>query len=200
MVMRKTKLAIFLVVIGAAILFVGNDLYAGAGATPWPIGAAPRKHTNWTGTLVITAEIANVPGLPTPYLPTGVTPTIVPNGSGGYIYIDQLVKIQFFLRLENSRLGYATSSGLARDNAGYYFFYVLSDYASGRIGEALQNFLVHTVNPNLPGGPYSNIVLTSLTNDVTNVGTQLRVNQYGQPSLQPESPLYLNADVTVATW
>ena len=195
--MTKTKLAIFLVVIGVAILFAANnDLYAGAGATPWPIGTAPKKSTTWTGTLVITGEIANVPGLPAPYLPADATPT--PPSTG---YRDLLVKIEFFVRLQNSSLGYATFSGLARDNEGYYFFYALSDYANGRIGEALQNFLVKTVNPNLPGGPYPNIVLTSLINDVQNVGTQLRINQQtGQESLQPESPLYLNANITVGTW
>jgi hypothetical protein len=193
--MWKTKLAIFLVVIGVAILFVGNnDLYAGAGATPWPIGTAPKKSTTWTGTLVITGQIANVPGLPAPYLPSDAVPTVSTQ------YKDLIVKIEFFVRLENSRLGYATFSGLARDNDGYYFFYALSDYANGRIGEALNNFLVNTVNPKLPGGPYPNIVLTSVTNDVTNVGTQLRLDQYGRESLQPETPLYLNANITVATY
>ncbi len=192
--MAKTKLAISLVVIAAAFLFVGNnDLYAGGNVTnPWGLQPAPKGSTMWTGTLVITGQIANVPGLPAPYLPSDATPTV--NAQ----FMDQLVKIEFFVRLENSKKGYATFSGLARDNDGYYFFYALSDYANGRIGEALNKFLTDKVYPNLPGGPYTG-VLTDVVNDVTNVGTQLRLNQYGQPSLQPETPLYFNANITVAT-
>ena len=192
--MRKTKLAMSLLVIGAAILFAGNnDLYAGGNVpNPWGIQSAPKGSTIWTGTLVVTGQIANVPGLPAPYLPTDATPTI------NSAYMDQLVKIEFFVRLENSKLGYFTFSGLARDIDGYYFFYALSDYASGRIGEALNKFLTDKVYPFLPGGAGKG-VLTGVTNDVSNVGTQLRINQYGQASLQPETPLYFNADITVAT-
>ncbi len=199
--MRKAKLAISLVVIGMVILFLGsNNLYAGGGTTPWPLGLAPKGSTIWTGTLVITGQIANVPGLPAPYLPSAsdVRPTITTDGSGGYTYIDQIVKVEFFVRLENSKKGFATFSGLARDSEGYYFFYALTDYANGRIGEALNKFLTDKVYPNLPGGPYTG-VLTDVANDVTNVGTQLRLNQYGQASLQPETPLYFNAKITVAT-
>ncbi len=192
--MTKTKLAISLVVIGVVILFAGNhDVYAGGNVpNPWGLQLAPKGSTTWTGTLVITGQIANVPGLPAPYLPSDATPTV--NAQ----FMDQLVKIEFFVRLENSKKGYATFSGLARDNDGYYFFYALSDYANGRIGEALNKFLTDKVYPNLPGGPYTG-VLTDVVNDVTNVGTQLRLNQYGQPSLQPETPLYFNANITVAT-
>ena len=199
--MRKRKLAISLVVIGAAILFAGNyDVYAGAGTNPWPIGSAPRRSTKWTGTLVITGEIANVSGLPAPGLPADAAPTISDQ------YKDFIVKIEFFVRLQNSRLGYATFSGLAKyeepQQVGtqYYLFYVLTDYASGRIGEALTKFLTERVYPNLPRGPYNNGVLTSLTNSTTNVDIQLRLDPYGRESLQPETPLYYNADITVATW
>ena len=193
--MRKTNLAISLMVIGAAILFVGNyDVYAGGNVpNPWGTGTAPKGSTTWTGTLVITGEIANVPGLPAPYLPTDATPTVSTQ------YKDLIVKIGFFVRLENSKKGYATFSGLARDIEGYYFFYALSDYANGRIGEALNKFLNDKVYPHLPGGPY-NGVLTGVTNDVTNVGAQLRLDPVsGRESLQPETPLYFNSNITVAT-
>lgn len=193
--MRKTKLAVSCLVIAVAILLAGSgDLYAGGGVTnPWGILPAPRVSTLWTGTLVITVQIANVPGLPAPYLPSDAAPTISSQ------YKDLIVKIEFFVRLENTKKGYATFSGLARDNDGYYFFYALSDYANGRIGEALNKFLNDKVYPNLPGGPYSG-VLAGLTNDVTNVDTQLRVDPVsGRENLQPETPLYLNANITVAT-
>jgi hypothetical protein len=195
MVMRKIKLVISFLVIAVVILFAGsNDLYAGAGvANPWGTLPAPKGSTTWTGTLVITGQIANVPGLPAPYLPTDAAPTISTQ------YKDLIVKIEFFVRLENSKLGYATFSGLARDNDGYYFFYALSDYANGRIGEALNRFLTEKVYANLAGG-FQQGVLTAVTNDVSNVDTQLRLDQFGRESLQPETPLYFNANITVATY
>ncbi len=206
--MRKMKLVIYLVVIGAAILFVGNnDLYAGGGTCPWPLSTPKRGSTTWTATLVITGEIVNVPGLPAPYLPD--PPTIGPCDifSGTYgtptsisTYKDLLLKVHFFVRLGNSKQGYEAFSGLARDNQGFYFFYALGDYANGRIGEALVRFLTEKVSPYLPGAPYSNLVLTNVFNSVTNVETQLRIGNYGRESLQPETPLYYNADITFSTW
>jgi len=192
--MRKTKIAISFLVVAVAILFAGNnDLYAGAGVpNPWGKLPAPKGSTTWTGTLVITGQIANVPGFPVPGLPNDATPAVSPG------YKDLIVKIEFFVRLENSKKGYATFSGLAKDNNGYYFFYALGDYASGRIGEALNKFLAEKVYPNLPGGSYTG-VLTDVTEDKTNVDLQLQLDQYGRESLQPETPLYLNAKITVAT-
>lgn len=71
MIIGKTKLAISFLVVAAAILFAGNnDLYAGGGTNPWGTGTAPRGSTTWTGTLVITGQIANVPGLPPDAMPT----------------------------------------------------------------------------------------------------------------------------------
>jgi hypothetical protein len=202
--MRKTKIAISLVVIGAVLLFAGNyDTYAGANVPdPWFKGVAPKGSTTWTGTLVITGEIANVPGLPAPGLPPDAEPTISAQ------YKDLIVKIQFFVRLENSKKGVATFSGLGKElyppNAQiqqtYYYYYALGDYANGRIGKALQNFLNNQVYPNLPGGPWQGGVLTSVTNDQTNVDTQLELDGNGRESLQPETPLYLNAAITVATY
>lgn len=197
--MSKMRLAVCFLVIAVAILFAGsNDLYAGSGTNPWAPGIAPKGSTIWTGTLVITGQIANVPGMPAPYLPPDVTPTITTDGSGGYTYIDQIVKIEFFVRLHNSKLGSASFSGLARDAEGYYFFYALTDYANGRIGEALKRFLEEKVYPNLPGGPYTG-VLTGVTEGDQNVGAQLRTDASGRQHLQPETPLFLNADITVAT-
>jgi hypothetical protein len=114
-------------------------------------------------------------------------------------YTDPVVKIQFFVRLENSRLGYATFSGLAKyeepQQVGtqYYLFYVLTDYASGRIGEALNRFLNEKVYPNVPK-PNSGGALTGLTDDQTNVDIQLG------SGLQAGTPLYLNAKITVVTF
>jgi len=203
--MRKTKLAISLAVIGAAILFAGNyDVYAGGGTSPWPINTnVPKKSTTWTGNLVITAEIANISGSPAPGLPADVYPTL------GGLYQDVIVKISFFVRLENSSKGYATFSGLAKydevDSQGkvtgtYYLFYVPTHYGSGLIGAALNKFLTEKVYLNLPPGGYSNGALTSVTNGVYNVDTQLKLDQYGRQNFQPETPLYFNADITVATW
>jgi hypothetical protein len=107
-------------------------------------------------------------------------------------YTDPVVKIQFFVRLEHRQLD-ATFSGLAIDNNGYYLFYALADYASGRIGEALNRFLNEKVYPNLPK-PNSGGVLTGLTDDQTNVDIQLG------SGLQAGTPLYLNAKITVVTF
>jgi len=186
--MRKTQIAISFVVIAVAILFAGNnDLYAGGGVeNPWGIVSPAPPGTKWTGSLVITAQIADVPGLPGG-LPAGAAP--VPPETG---YLDPVVKIQFFVRLEH-RLLDATFSGLAIDNNGYYLFYPLADYASGRIGEALNRFLNEKVYPNLPK-PNSGGVLTGLTDDQTNVDIQLG------SGLQAGTPLYLNAKITVVTF
>ena len=64
--MRKTKIAVSFVVIAVAILFAGNeDLYAGAGVpNPWGIVSPAPRGTQWKGSLVITAQIVDVPGLP----------------------------------------------------------------------------------------------------------------------------------------
>ncbi len=194
--MRKTNIAISFLVVAVAIVFAGNYDAHGYGGVPnpWGIVSPAPRGTTWTGTLVITGQIANVPGLPAPGLPDGATPANSPG------YKDLIVKVEFFVRLENSKKGYATFSGLAKDNGGYYFFYALGDYANGRIGEALNKFLTDKVYPNLPGGPYSGGALTGLTEDITNVDLQLRLDQYGRESLQPETPLYLNAKITVVTF
>jgi len=186
--MRKTKIAISFVVIAVAILFAGNeDLYAGAGvANPWGIVSPAPRGTQWTGSLVITGQIVDVPGLPGG-LPADAAP--VPPETG---YTDQIVKIEFFVRLEHNKLD-ATFSGLGIDNNGYYLFYALADYASGRIGEALNRFLKEKVYPNLPK-PYSGGALTGLTDDITNVDIQL------SRGLQAGTPLYLNANITVVTF
>jgi hypothetical protein len=194
MIMRKMKLAVSFLVIAVAILFAGNnDLYAGGGTTPWPISETPRGSTTWTGTLVITGQIANVPGLPAPGLPSDSRPLVSDQ------YKDLIVKIEFFVRLENSKKGFGTFSGLGKDNEGYYLFYAIGDYGPGRIGEALMRFLNEKVKGYLPGGPYTDIFLTGLTEDKSNVGDQLQLVG-GRENLQPETPLYLNAKITVATY
>lgn len=187
--MRKTKIAVSFVVIVVAILFAGNeDLYAGAGVpNPWGIVSPAPRGTQWKGSLVITAQIVDVPGLPGG-LPADAAP--VPPETG---FTDQIVKIEFFVRLEHGLLPDTTFSGLAIDNNGYYLFYALADYASGRIGEALNRFLNEKVYPNLPK-PNSGGVLTGLTDDQTNVDIQL-----GR-GLQAGTPLYLNAKITVVTF
>jgi hypothetical protein len=190
MVMRKTKIAISFLVIAVAILFAGNqDLYAGAGVpNPWGIVSPAPPGTKWTGNLVITGQLADVPGLP-----GGLSPDAQPLDPCVTGCNDQVVKIQFFVRLENKRQGFATFSGLAKDQNGYYLFYPLADYGSGRIGDMLNKFLNDKVYPNLPGGPYARGVITDLSDDVTNVDTQLC------RGLQAETPLYLNANITVVT-
>lgn len=187
--MRKTKLAISFVVIAVAILFAGNeDLYAGGGVeNPWGIVSPAPRGTVWKGSLVITGQIVDVPGLPGG-LPADAAP--VPCETG---YLDPVVKIHFFVRLERGQLPDSTFSGLAIDNNGYYLFYPLADYASGRIGEALNRFLKEKVYPNLPK-PNSGGALTSLTDDQTNVDIQLGTG------LQAGTPLYLNAKITVVTF
>jgi len=189
--MRNTKLTISFLIISLTILFAGyNDLYAGAGVfNPWGIVSPAPKGTQWKGSLVITAQFVDVPGLPAG-LPPDAAP--VPSESG---YIDQIVKIGFYVRLQRKDL-YATFSGLAVDNQGYYLFYPLADYANGRIGEALNKFLKEKVYPNLPflTKPPTGGVLTSFTDDQTNVDTQL-----GR-GLQAGTPLYLNANITVITF
>ena len=64
------------------------------------------------------------------------------------------------------------------------------------MGEALDNFLRNTVYPNLPPFYKSNGYLTSLTNDQTNVDSQLSV----LGNLQAGTPLYLNAQITAVTY
>ena len=187
--MRKTKMAIYFVVIAVAILLAGNnDLYAGAGvANPWGIVTPAPPGIQWKGSLVITAQIVDVSGLPGG-LPPDAAP--VPPETG---YLDPAVKIHFFVRFERGQLPDSTFSGLAIDNNGYYLFYPLADYASGRIGEALNRFLNEKVYPNLPK-PNKGGVLTSLTDDQTNVDIQLG------SGLQAGTPLYLNAKITVVTF
>jgi hypothetical protein len=201
--MRKTKLAISLVVIVAAILFAGNgDLYAGANVeNPWLTQLAPRGSTPWTGNLVITARIANVQELPANGLPSDAMPTISDQ------YKDFVVKIEFFVRLENNKKGWKTFSGLAKYTlespeppGEYYLFYLLSDYANKRIGEALNKFLADRVYPNLPGNVTgAKGVITSVTEAWQNANDQLKLVD-GYESLQPETPLYFNAKITVATY
>ena len=191
MVMRRTKITILFVLIAAAFLIARNDgLYAAAGVpNPWGIVSPAPRGIAWTGTLVMTAQIADVPGLPGG-LPADAKPTDNPG------YRDQIVKIEFFVRLENSKKGSATFSGLAKDIDGYYLFYALGDYGSGRIAEALNKFLRDRVYPNLPGGPYSGGAFTGLTESTTNVDIQLQAGR----GLQAETPLYFNAKITVVTY
>ena len=191
--MKKRKIVIPFVLIAVAIFFAGSSDVSATGGVPnpWGIVSPAPRGTEWTGTLVITGQIADVSGLPGG-LPGDAVPLVSPG------YKDQIVKIEFFVRLE-TRKGSATFSGLARDNDGYYLFYALGDYGSGRIGEALNKFLSDKVYPNLPGGPY-NGTLTALTEGSDNVEFQLQVDPQGRQLLQAGTPLYYNAKITVVTW
>jgi hypothetical protein len=193
--MMKTKIAIPFVLIAVVILLAGNaDVYGtGGNPNPWGINYTPPKGTGWTGTLVVTGQIVDVPGLPAG-LPADATP------ADPQVYKDQIVKMEFFVTLENKKNPPTTFSGLAKDKEGYYLFYALGDFFNSpsvgepsRIGEALNKFLKDKVYPNLPGGPY-NGALTGLTEQSTNVGSQL---QYG---LEAETPLYYSAKIAIVTW
>lgn len=206
--MRKTKIATSLVVMAVAILLAGNsDLYAGGGTTPWPIPSPVPSGTTWTGTLIITGQIQDVPGLPGCQIPNPTPPPallLLPCGlpadatpAAPSDFKDQIVKIEFFVRLETKKQ-FATFSGGAIDNDGYYLFYAVGDFFNGRIGEALGRFLNEKVAPNLPGGPYAHAVLAaSPTDGQTNVDRQLAV---GGPGLQVGTPLYLNTKITVVLY
>ena len=111
-------------------------------------------------------------------------------------YTDQVVKLGFFVRLENKKLGWDTFSGLARDEVGYYLFWALGDYFSERIGEALNKFLSERVYPDLPGNTGTDGCLVEWYEEKNNVEYQLQ-NFIG---LDPESPLYYSAKITVATY
>ena len=102
--------------------------------------------------------------------------------------------IKFFVRLENAKKGLATFSGLGIDNEGYYLFYALGDY-TGRITDALHNFLEATVYPNL--FPYATGTLADLTESGNNVVSQLSVTGTG---LQAGTPLYYNAKIKIVTY
>jgi hypothetical protein len=85
---------IFGMLIAMAIIFAGFSNLYGAGGVPNPWGLNPSASgTAWSGTLVMTGQIADVPGLPAG-LPDGDTflPLLVPG------YKDQVVKIKFFVR------------------------------------------------------------------------------------------------------
>jgi len=192
--MKKKRTVIFLAMIVVAILFAGKeDLYAGAGVpNPWGIISPIPSGTKWTGNLVITGQIVNVPGLPANLAgwPKGLPPDAQPvDPASGYT--DPIATIEFFVRLENKNQGYFTFSGVAIDNSGYYLFYPLADHATGRIGEALNRFLKDKVYPNLK--PFKGGDLTDLSDDVTNLDIQL------SRGLQPGTPLYYNANITVVT-
>jgi hypothetical protein len=185
--MRKSNKVFPFLVLALAVLFAGSaDVYGSGGLeNPWGLVSPAPRGTEWTGTIVMTAQIADVPGLPNG-LPAEAAPTILPG------YNDQVVKIGFFLRLGNKK-GEFTFSGLAMDDEGYYLFYALGDYASGRIGEALNRFLREKVYPFLP--PYTNGALINLLG-TNNVEYQLQVGR----GLQAETPLYYNAKITVVTY
>jgi hypothetical protein len=198
-VIMKTKIVIPFLLIVVAILFAGNDGLYGSGGVPnpWGINYSPPRGTEWTGTLVITGQIADVSGLPGIGTWPPAFPDAIPVITG---YSDQIVKIEFFVRLENAKRGSATFSGLAKDTNGY-FFYALGDYANGRIGEALNKFLSDKVYPYLPGnGLNAKGALTDWTEDRNNVESQLTVDEYGRPRLTPESPLYYSAKIKVVTY
>ena len=104
----KTKRAISFAVIVVAILFAGNeDLYAGAGVeNPWGIVSPAPSGTKWTGNLVITGDILDVPGLAVNHAgwPKGLPPGALPiDPATGCT--DPIAKIEFFVRLENKNQG-----------------------------------------------------------------------------------------------
>jgi hypothetical protein len=189
--MKNRRIVLPILVVAAAILFAGSsDAYATAcSANPWGINYSAPRGTDWTGTIVVNIEIADVSGLPAG-LPEWATPVDSPG------YTDYIVKIDFVVKLENKKNGFGTFSGLAVDNDGYYLFYALGDYCSERIGEALNRFLQEKVYPKLPGGPYANGALTSVTETSGNVEYQLQVGR----GLQAGTPLYHSAKITVVTW
>lgn len=201
--MRKTKIMISFVLIAAAILFAGNELLLGSSCPtdPWGIVSPAPRGTEWTGTLVITAQIADVSSLPAG-LPGDANPLVIAG------YKDQIVKIAFFVRLENSKKGSATFSGLAKyileDPPGveheYYLFYALGDYCSGRIGDALKKFLSDKVYGYLPlNATNAKGALTGLTEPDDTV-VQLQVDNTGRQLLQAGTPLYYSAKIKVVTY
>ena len=183
--MTKTKIVIPFLLIAAAVLFAGNNgVYGSAGVpNPWRTVSTAPKGTEWTGTLVITGRIVDVTGLPAGLLPAGAEPA--PG------YQDQIVKIEFFVRLENAKRASFTFSGVAIDDNEYYLFYAVGDY-TGRITDALHNFLENKVYPKLSSNGTG--ALTEVTGSSNNVETQL---VYG---LQAGTPLYYSAKIKVVTY
>ena len=194
--MNKLKILFpFLLVAVAVCLGVNSVVHATGGLpNPWGIDSKA-KGIRWKGTIVMTAEIADVSGLP-----AGLPGDALPLPPAVTTHKDQIVKIKFFLKLENAGLGLAaTFSGLAKDNDGYYLFYALGDYASGRIGEALNKFLNDKVYSNLPGDPWTVGAIKAMEESSNNVEEQLRVDELGVQYLQAETPLYYSAKITVVT-
>jgi hypothetical protein len=197
--MKNKQSMIFGIFVATAILLAGSSLLYGAGGVTNPWGLNPSATgTAWTGTLVISGQIVDVSGLPAGGLSDTFYPLVLPGG-----YQDQVVKLKFFVNLSNNaKKNPATfsASGLGKDSSGYYLFYALGDYGSGRFGDALNTFLKQKVYPNLPGGPYTgSCALKSLSNDSNNVETQLRVDSYGRNLFVPETPLYYSATITIVT-
>jgi hypothetical protein len=191
--MANTKLTLFVKLFMMACLFIGLNNVYGAGGVPNPWGLTPTtRGTEWTGILVISGQIADVPGLPAG-LPDNYFPLNVPG------YKDQVVKIKFFVRLGNKKYSGTSYSGMGRDVNNNYLFYALGDYGSGRLGEALNKFLADKVYPNLPGGPY-NGALTELTEESNNVESQLVTDPYGRNLFKAESPLFYSANIKVVTY
>jgi len=189
MMKRRMTFTCFLVGIGMVFLASSGAHASGGLENPWGIDYSNPKGTNWEGTIFMTAEIADVPGLPAG-LPEYAAPAGVPG------YNDRVVKIGFFIKLENKKLGFVTFSGLAFDFDGFYLFYALGDYASGRIGEALNKFLEERVYPRLPGGPYAGGSLTGMEESSGNVEFQLQEGR----GLRAETPLYYSAKITVVAY
>jgi len=193
--MKNKPSKIFGILIGVAIIFTGVSTLYSSGGVPNPWGLDPSaRGQQWTGTLVISGQIADVPGLPAGGLPPD---SFIPLNVPGYK--DQVLKIKFFVQLGNKKYPAKSFSGLGKDSNGY-LFYALGDYGSGRFGEALNTFLRQKVYPYLPGGPYTGYcVITGLSNDSNNVETQLRVDSYGRNLFNPETPLYYSATITLVT-
>jgi hypothetical protein len=193
--MSKSKIVFSFLLVSVALWIGGASVVHGTGGLENPWGIDPKaKGTRWTGTIVMAGEIADVSGLPAG-LPEDALPLLVPTLK------DQIIKIKFFLKLDNSQSEPRTFSGLAKDNEGYYLFYALGDYASTRIGEALNRFLSEKVYPFLPGGPWSGGAIKAMGETSNNVESQLLIDpDTGVQFLKAESPLYYSAKITIVTW
>jgi hypothetical protein len=190
--MKKKPTISFGMLIATVIIFAGSpDLYAGGGV-PNPWGLQTATGTSWTGTLVIHGQIADFPSLP-----DGLPADSYPQNS--LTQQDHVVKLKFFVRLAGKKPPSYTFSGSGKDIDGKNLFYALGDWASGRLGEALNRFLIEKVCPNLPGYTKT-CALTGLVEGQNNVEDQFTVDGFGRPTaLKVETPLFYNAVITVVT-
>ena len=174
--MRIRKKTLWCFTLAVLLFFAGTSMvYAMACPTGhWPLTLNPTKGWDeWSGTVFVVPEIVGSPGPCDPI-------------EG---FNEQYVKANLFLKLttgKNKKAQFMTYSDVAVADDESEFFCIIADYCSGRLGEAILNFLQTEVD--------ANIEWISVEEESGNILEQLLSNG---PGLDPDHPLYFQLKITV---